>query len=166
MASHHTTKMTALRNNHPRTHPSQSYPLLAATPSHSNPPSNSNSDVLNSASYQALPALSNTPNTNMNGTNGINVNIKTQVQFHTLSRAEQRKQRLLEAEQEMALEEAEAFKMTEVRFVSFLFPCLNASCPRLLSFSYPLISAHFFSPFLFRFSSLHFRISKIRTYPY
>jgi len=164
MAPHHTTKMTALRNNHPRTHPSQSYPLLAATPSHSNPPSNLNSNGLNSPSYQALPALSNT--TNMNGTNGINVNINTQVQFHTLSRAEQRKQRLLEAEQEMALEEAEAFKMTEVRFVSFLFPCLNASCPRLLSFSYPLIFALSFSPFLFRFSSLHFRISKIRTYPY
>ena len=42
------------------------------------------------------------------------------------SRTEQRKQRLLEVERELAAEEAEALKMTEVRYPKlFLVPCFH-----------------------------------------
>lgn len=40
---------------------------------------------------------------------------RTIVDNNGLSRAEQRKQRLMEAESELAMEEAEALKLTEVR---------------------------------------------------
>ena len=46
----------------------------------------------------------------------------TNKSLRNLSKAEQRKQRLLEAEAELALEESDALKMTEV---SNLFPVFN-----------------------------------------
>ncbi len=47
--------------------------------------------------------------------------IKSLLENGNISRAEQRKQRLLEAEAELALEEADALKMTEVSNVCLVF---------------------------------------------
>ena len=56
---------------------------------------------------------------------------RTSSDLASMSRAAQRKQRLLEIEKEQHLEDAEALKMTEVGiFFSYLFdPCLSLTIP-------------------------------------